>query len=245
MSVQEIETEADAQKRYHPPPGFVEQKPFYTPFLIGALVVVSVAQLAVGLEMSVDIAAINRPLFLAGDYWRLFTSSVTHAGLIHLAFNSFALLSFGRIQEQMAPRESVPLVVLFASIGGGLLSIAWNPDSASVGASGGIIGLLGYMTAYALIRRKLMSERFLYQLFGNIVFVLVLGIFVIPNVDNAGHIGGLLTGAAVAWFEVPRNLEVDPRKPGSVFRMIGIASFGITLLSAALTAIAFLYLGLG
>lgn len=85
------------------------------------------------------------PLVFDGQYWRLITSSFVHGGFLHLAVNMFSLWVLGRIVEKLfGPWVTFGLYVLSA-VGGGLLSISWNPMRVSVGASGAIFGLDGVL----------------------------------------------------------------------------------------------------
>ncbi len=66
----------------------------------------------------------------------------------------------------------------------------------SIGASGAIFGILGATLIIAYTNRKKGGKEFLNNIISVIVVNLILG-FSIPNVDNFGHIGGLIGGVII------------------------------------------------
>jgi rhomboid protease GluP len=187
-----------------------------------------------GGQNSVIIAGFDKQFFLEGQYWRILTGAALHGGIIHLAFNAYALYVLGKLVEFLSNRSHLAIVFLLSVIGGGLMSLAFLPDP-SIGASGGIIGFLGYLTAYGFKRRKLLSNAFLKNMLFNIAFIAVMGIFIIPNVDNFGHLGGLLVGLIYGFIQVPRDLYKDPRETGKFTKIFGFISLGIFILTSVFT----------
>ena len=125
--------------------------------------------------------------------------------------NGYALLLFGRLVEMLSNRAHLAIVFLLACIGGGLLSLYFIPDGVSVGASGGIVGLLGYITVYAFRRRKFISPEFRKSLLVNIGFLFFFGLVLINVVDNYGHLGGLIVGIVYGVIQIPSDEYKDPR----------------------------------
>ena len=120
------------------------KSPYYTYILIASIVAVAVVQLGTGLNASIGAAGFDKPLFLRNhEYWRILTGATTHGSIIHVAMNSYAFYSFGRIFEMLSNRANLAIVFLLSAIGGGILSLVFMPDGVSVGASGGIVGLIG------------------------------------------------------------------------------------------------------
>lgn len=209
--------------------------PVYSVVIIICLIAVSVCQVVVdgqdtiltGGQKSVLLAGFDKPLFVAGQYWRILTGAVLHGGLIHLIFNCYALYSLGRIVETLSNRAHLAIVFLLAAVGGGLLSLAFLPQGSSIGASGGILGFLGYLTVYGFKRRKLISGDLFKNMIFNIVFIGFMGVFVIPSVDNFAHLGGLIAGAIYGLIQIPTDVHQDPRKIDGKTEIIGLAAFGI------------------
>ena len=209
--------------------------PFYSIILIVCLVVVSLAQLAVdgsdsvlfGGNLSASLAGFDKPAFVSGEYWRILTGAALHGGAIHLLFNCYALYVLGKLIESLSNRAHLAIVFLLAAIGGGVLSLIFLPEGNSVGASGGIVGFLGYLAAYGFIRRKLLSNGFLKGMLFNIGFIAVYGIFLNQKIDNFGHLGGLIVGAIYGFIQIPKDLHIDPREAGNAAQTAGLAALGI------------------
>ncbi len=209
--------------------------PLYSAVLIGCLIAVSIAQFAVdnregilfGGEKSILLGGFVKPLFSDGQYWRILTGAALHGGLIHLAFNCYALYILGKLIEALSNRAHLAIIFLLSAIGGGILSLIFLPDAVSVGASGGVIGFLGYLTVYGFKRRKLLTNDFLKNMLFNVVFIGFVGLFVLPNIDNFGHLGGLLTGAVYGLFQIPGDLYKDPREAGKTAEIAGLIALGI------------------
>ena len=117
------------------------------------------------------------------------------------------------------------------------MSLYFLPDIPSVGASGGIVGLLGYVTVYAFRRRKFVSPQFRKSLLINIAFLFVFGLVLFNVVDNYGHLGGLVTGAVYGIIQIPSNEYVDPRQAGPLTKSLGAAAVAIFVATCILSII--------
>lgn len=214
--------------------------PVYSIILIVCLIAVSIFQVIVdgsdsilyGGNFSVLLAGFVKPLFAEGQYWRILTGNALHGGLIHLAFNCYALFILGKLIEVLSNRAHLAIVFLLAAIGGSVLSLIFLPEAASVGASGGILGFLGYLTVYGFKRRKLLPDGFLKNMLFNVGFIAFVGIFVLPNIDNFGHLGGLFVGAVYGLAQIPKDLYADPRESGKLTRIFGLVALGIFILTS-------------
>jgi membrane associated rhomboid family serine protease len=130
-----------------------------------------------------------------GEWYRLITSGFLHAGLIHIAFNMFALLIVGRVLE---PGIGTPrfLALYFASLlAGSFGALALTqPFAPSLGASGAIFGLFG---ATAVIARG----RGMNELATQVGFLIVINLIFtvsIPHISIGAHLGGLVGGLICA-----------------------------------------------
>jgi membrane associated rhomboid family serine protease/tetratricopeptide (TPR) repeat protein len=144
----------------------------------------------------------------AGAWWRLLSSSFLHGSWEHLLFNAYALFVVGSIVEHAYGPFRFVVIFTVSAVAGSLLSYVFL-DAMSVGASAAIFGLFG-AALVTLVRSGQHAKEVLSQ--GNLValglwaaYSLVMG-FIDPAVDNAGHIGGLLGGTAVAMTLPPGNL---------------------------------------
>jgi len=147
------------------------------------------------------------PYTLSGDWWRLVTYMFLHGGLMHIAFNMWCLWDLGQLCESLYGRWTYAAIYIITGISGGLASIGWNPGVLSVGASGAIFGLAGalaasyYLGEFSLpniaIRGTFRSLAFFIGF--NVLFGVGYHIFAGSSggIDNACHIGGLVSGLAL------------------------------------------------
>jgi membrane associated rhomboid family serine protease len=218
--------------------------PYFSYILVGCLVIVTLFQLKIegfgdwtdfGAE-SVKIAGLVKPLVWQGEWWRLLTYAALHGIFpLHLYFNAQALYGFGSLIEYLSNRAHLAIVFLLSIIGGGLLSLFFMPEVQSIGASGGIMGLIGYMAIYGYRRKRQLPPDFLRSMLVNIGFIAAFGIIAYQIVDNFGHLGGLLTGAVYGFLQIPRDLNKNPRKARALTEAFGLLSLGIFVFVSILT----------
>lgn len=223
---------SEEQVVYRPP------VPYYTILLVVATAIVFLVQLGTGFEVSTEATSFDKLAFINGhEYWRILTGATVHGSLMHVAMNSYAFYSFGRIVEMLSNRAHLANVFLLSAIGGGILSLIFMPDGRSVGASGGILGIVGYLAVYAFRRRQFISAEFRRSLLINIGFILIFGLVLYQQIDNFAHIGGLVTGAVYAFLQIPADEYADPREAGSVVEFSGLGSLGIYLAACGLSVL--------
>ena len=137
-------------------------------------------------------------LFFAGDYWQVFTAMFVHFDLLHIAFNMFALVYFGRLDEVGYSRSEYLAIYLGAGLVGNIASLYLLPaDVATGGASGAIFGLVG---AYVASERK-GANMLLAVLFAALIFVDSIG----PNVNVFAHLFGAVVGLLLGYLFTARN----------------------------------------
>ena len=140
-----------------------------------------------------------------GQWYRLFTPILLHAGLIHYIINMLATWYIGSAVEQCHGSVSAAILFLVPAVGGNILSAIFLPQYISVGASGGIFGLIGGCCADIALNWSLLflktttadedrSRHFkvLFWLFADIFLNTILGFT--PFVDNFAHLGGMMYG---------------------------------------------------
>ncbi|HSB11641.1 MAG TPA: rhomboid family intramembrane serine protease [Blastocatellia bacterium] len=135
------------------------------------------------------------------QYWRLVTSIFIHIGLIHLLINNYALWIIGQEIERIY--GSSRFVVLYVATGilGSIGSYAFNPQATSAGASGAIFGLFGVMATFAFRYRREIPAALSREIKRRVIPIIALNLIFglsVRIVDNAAHIGGLLSGIALA-----------------------------------------------
>lgn len=144
-----------------------------------------------------------------GEYWRLWTVTLVHADLLHLAFNMYALYLTGPIVERWYGSLWFLVLYLVCAAAGSVASFVFGGDVPAVGASGAIFGLFGVLLAANRIHHPVdRANRGLVSQLGFLVLLnLVFGFASGGQIDNAAHLGGLFAGlwlgAAIAPTGVP------------------------------------------
>lgn len=138
----------------------------------------------------------RRSEVLDGEYWRLLTSVFIHGGLVHLFMNLFGLVLGAALLEDLLGKVKLIASFVICGILASLCSIYWHENIVSVGASGAIFGLYGIILVFTVFKIYPNYKRgitwFLLGLFAG--GSLLLGFA--GGIDNAAHIGGLLSGCA-------------------------------------------------
>lgn len=184
--------------------------PLYSPVvltyvLFGLNIAVFLVDLLLGRLLTEWGAKVNEAL-VAGQYWRFFTPMFLHGGLLHLGFNSYFLYIFGPDVERRFGLLRFAGVYLLGGFGGVLLSFALGRYP-SLGASGALFGIVGGLLVYFLLNRDVMrgaGQAQVRGIIGMIAINLLIGFAPGSNIDNWGHIGGLLAGMAAGYFLSPR-----------------------------------------
>ena len=167
-----------------------------TTVLIAATVIVSLsALLSVEGQFLYDAFQLDKEAVAAGEYWRLFTVTLLHGNELHLFFNMYALYLTGRIVERWY--GSMPFLVFYlaCAAAGSIGSFVFGGSGPSVGASGAVFGMFGLLLSAGRLHHPVdrQGRALVGQLGMLIALNLVFG-FVIPNIDNAAHLGGLAAG---------------------------------------------------
>jgi len=174
------------------------------------------------------------PYTTDGEWWRVLTSLFVHFGIIHLAFNMWVLAGCGPLVERLYGSIRYLFVYLVAGTAGTLLSIWRHPSVNSAGASGAIFGVYGALLAAMLasgghvpgsVVRPLRNSAIVFC-----VYALTAGL-VSAGVDNAAHVGGLVSGFLVGL----AIFDGTPQRKGRWWRtsrLVGGVIVGAALLGA-------------
>ena len=172
--------------------------PILTYALIAVNVLMFVLQMASNQQLTTDLTLWPRAIALGDQYYRLVTSAFLHYGLMHLLFNRWALYVVGPPLEQWLGRLRFGTLYALSGLGGSVLVYLLTPlDTPTAGASGAIFGLFG---AIFVVARKLNLD---VRMIGAVVVINLVFTFAGPALGTGaiswqGHIGGLVTGAAIA-----------------------------------------------
>ena len=189
-----------------------------TTVLIAATVIVSLTAIlsAEGLFLY-EAFELDKVAVARGEFWRLWTVTLVHgspepgfflASFGHLFFNMYALYLTGPIVERWYGPARFLLFYILCAAGGSIASFTFGGEAPSVGASGAIFGLFGLLFAANRFHHPVdRSSRMLVQQLGFLVIVNILFGLAIPNIDNAAHIGGLVTGLWIGTLWPPTRVE--------------------------------------
>ena len=142
-----------------------------------------------------DLALWGPAVGAQGEYWRLVTSGFMHAGLLHLAFNMYALYWLGSMLEPALGRARFIALYFAALLCGSLGVLLLSPGAVTVGASGAVFGLMGA----AFVFQRLRGVDPMASGLGPVILLNLAFTFFIPGISIGGHLGGLVGGAAVAY----------------------------------------------
>ena len=197
--------------------------------LAGGIMLAGIWQLAVGLERSIDLAGHVKQLVFHGEPWRLLSAGFLHTGWIHFALNLSALIVLCAMVEALTSRFHLAVIFLVSLIAGSMASQFLNPGPTSVGSSGAIVGVLGFLTVFAFRKRGELPATFLKSIVFMVISVVALGVMAYGLLDNSAHVGGFAGGALLGWLLLPgRELKI-PVEAGSGLRAVGWVSLAILL----------------
>lgn len=135
-------------------------------------------------------------LYTGSEPWRMVTSLFLHSTgfIMHIAFNMYALYILGRVLEPALGHVKFAVLYLVAGVGGsvGVLLLS-QPNVAVVGASGAVFGLFG---AFLVVTKAHGGN--LVPVLVVIGINLVIGFLPGANIAWQAHVGGLVTGGALA-----------------------------------------------
>jgi len=142
-----------------------------------------------------------RALVLDGEWWRLATAIFLHANWLHLAMNAAGLWMFGMAVERRLGSYAMLALFVVAGIAGNAFSVWLGEYDVSLGASGGLFGLLAaFMVQLYRLNVPLYAHarsRMLWLLAAMVAADFAIGGFE-KVIDNLAHIGGFVAGLVLA-----------------------------------------------
>ena len=130
----------------------------------------------------------------AGEPYRLVTTAFLHAGILHLGLNMVGLYFLGMLLEPSIGTARFLGVYFVSVLAGSLGALLLDPNTLTVGASGGIFGLMS--AAFLIARHRGMDD--LASQIGFFVLINVVFTFSVSNISVGAHFGGLAGGAIAA-----------------------------------------------
>jgi rhomboid protease GluP len=171
-------------------------------------------------------------LTLSGEWWRLLTSTFIHFGIIHVGMNMYCLYSIGIYLEPMLGKVKYVIAYLCTGILASIVSLWWHKEGLNgAGASGAVFGMYGLFLAFLTtnIIPKQVREALLKSIGLFVVYNLAYGMK--SGVDNAAHIGGLVSGFAIGFLYVlgikkeKNGIQLKWMLPLVVMLTLGVAVF--------------------
>jgi membrane associated rhomboid family serine protease/Flp pilus assembly protein TadD len=196
-----------------------------------AMVIASGPSLDFTGQVMVHFGANFGPYTLSGQWWRLVTYMFLHGCFFHIAMNMWCLWNLGTLCESLYGRFTYAAIYLITGVAGGLASVGWNPSVLSVGASGAIFGLTGALIASFYLGEFSLSGISIKGTLSSLLFFAGFSLFlgrVVPGIDNACHVGGLVSGLILGALIALAAPERD--KP---MARIGILLFAVVLLAGS------------
>ena len=161
----------------------------------------------------VRFGALVPDLLRAGQWWRLITPVFVHIGFTHLLINSLTLYFLGLYIEQLFGHWRMVVIYFVSAIVGNLCSAYWLAGSLAAGASTAIFGLFG---AFLMLGESFRDNLAIRQLSRQFLILVLLNVgtdLLVPGIDLAGHIGGLVGGFLMAYVVgAPKLGPVAPAK---------------------------------
>ena len=171
----------------------------------------------------VNFGANYAPYVKSGQYYRLFTSMFLHIGIFHLICNMYSLYIVGKEIENIYGKLKYLLIFVLSGLCGSILSIAFNDNVVSAGASGAIFGLLGSLLYFGNRYRTYLGNKIKSSVIPIILINLLIG-FTVSGIDIMCHIGGLVGGIFTSMIVgVPDKSKSNERINGIIITLIYVA----------------------
>lgn len=157
----------------------------------------------------------------------LITANWLHGSLLHIVFNMLAIKTVAPLVMAEYGMFRMFTIYTLSGAAGFLLSVMGNVP-VTIGASSGLCGLIGALLYFGRSRGGPWGQRVYQQTSGWIISLALIG-FLLPNINNWGHAGGLVGGIALGWILG----YTDKRVEGSGDRVLAIGLMGLTALLLA------------
>lgn len=204
------------------------RKNLYELIIIANIIMYILSYFFSGLTRS--FALFGPAIYIYKQYYRFFTTMFMHGSLTHIFFNMYALYVLGNILENTMGRKRFALVYFGSGILGAAFTYLVNPYILSVGASGAIFGLFGFVLYARIFRYSHVSPEIQGSLFRILGINFLIALLPHANIDVWSHTGGLLGGFLLGMIIGPGAGYLRGDKERQTQMIIGI--LGITLILA-------------
>jgi membrane associated rhomboid family serine protease len=217
------------------------QKSPATWLLLGLMALVGLVQVIVEIREPLPgatfwMAGLTKSAGAATDWWRLLTAPFLHGHWLHWLMNVSALAYLGKRVEVFARWPHFAMAFAISAWIGGEASARYMKQL-SVGASGGLMGLLGFLLVFESMHRSLVPESARRRLLAGVALTAVIGIIFSHFIDNAAHAGGLVAGMVYAALVFPSSSSPHRPRTTTVDVVLGGAALGLLVCSAVLACV--------
>jgi len=178
-----------------------------------------------------DLGAMFPLAIAAGQYWRLFTAMFLHIGILHIAFNAYALYLFGRVVEVNLGRTRFLVIYFVTGFLASVASYVWGPITLAAGASGAIFGIFGAFIAYNYRRRHLAAASANLRWAFTLILLNAILAFSFSAIDWRAHVGGLVSGFAAGYLAEETVGPPRYRRAISVLGFVAMVAIGVLLIA--------------
>lgn len=197
-------------------------RPVATYFLIAIISVGFVVQSLLDASFysgfSFELGALVPGLVIEHDqWWRVASCIFLHAGILHLATNMFGLYILGPFLERVLGRVKYIICFFLFGIGSSLFVVLLTQmnileQALLIGASGGVLGLVGASAAVLLsLSKHSLNPEIKEQLRLIVIILVIQTIFDLstPQVSFPAHFGGVISGFIIATIVMPKNRRLS------------------------------------
>jgi len=184
-------------------------------------------------SITANLSLFGPAVFLNREYYRFFTTMFLHANIGHIFFNMYALYVLGNQLEGLMGKLPFALLYFGSGILGAAFSYLVNPYILSVGASGALFGLLGFVLYARVFRYGNVSPEIQASLMTILGINLLIALLPGSNIDVWSHVGGLLGGFLVGMVMGPGPGYIRSSRERNYQIIIGLIGI-IIILSRAL-----------
>ena len=187
--------------------------PWVTALLVGVQVTIwwiMTSGIPIGAQTLDAMTLQQRSVLEDGEVWRILTAGLAHWTFVHITSNMVMLAFLGWTLERAIGRINLVAIFVLSVFGGSLLSMWGAPQSGSLGASGGVLGVFAAAAIFGIRRFSMLSRRNQVALGISIVpyLALVYGQgWLDSGTDNFAHTGGLIVGALLGAVLDPPTLR--------------------------------------
>ena len=181
------------------------------------------------------LGALSSVDLLHQEWWRLLSCCFLHVGLVHLLFNMYSLWAMSAIEAEWGSPRYL-LIYLTSGIAGSCAAMIFNPPATGtilVGASGAIWGILGSVLARIFYHSRHYSNEEMARTYRQFlpIFVLNVGLSLMPGISMFAHFGGGLAGFVMGLLVLVHQAQAPPRRTFFSMLIAGVPIVCLIILS--------------